>query len=358
MKNNLLNTDFLSVVGSLPLSSFATATDVETVSRWYVTQDPKSGTPPTITVAKNPFVYPLAGSVPQDEAVNFLSIAVADLGTTLGTGAYWRLEGRAPMRSLRNDRATFSFWAKATVANTQVVVILRRNFGLGGSADMILKAQAFNLGTTWRRYGFNLAVADIPAGTVVAPGSFLGFGIYLFGDPTSLAPLAVGLPGTVGTVSVGLPQWEIGSLSTYEGNDAVRATGAGAVRAAQTLTFTGNAANSETVVINGQTYTFKTALSTGPTVANEVLVGANTAASIVNLQSAINALPSQAGLTFGAPTVANAAVYASAVTGTTLIVSASIPGTAGNAVTTTETVANASWGSTTLAGGVAATVDY
>jgi hypothetical protein len=355
MKNRLLNTDFTALVSANPVSSFATATDIEIVSRWYVTQDPKSGTPPTVSVARTPFAYPLAGGVPADGAVSYLSAAVADLGSSLGTGYYWRLEGRTHARELRNQRATFSFWAKATVANTQIAVILRRSFGPAGSADQILKAQTFNLSTTWQRYGFNLAVSDIPAGTIVAGGSFLGFGIYLFGDTTSLSPLVVGLSGTVGTVSIGLPQWEANNLTTYEGNDSVRALGAGAVKATGTLTFTGQPADTETVVLGGTTYTYKTTLTA---TANQVKIGTTEAISIQNLRDAINALPGGAGTTYGTGTTANVSASAKSVTATTLVAEALVSGTAGNSIASTETVTNASWGASTLAGGVVPTLDY
>ena len=119
--------------------------------------------------------------------------------------------------------------------------------------------------------------------------------------------------------------------------------------AAQTLTLAANAGDTQTVVIQGQTYTFKTAL-TASTTANEVLIGASASASIDNLIAAINKAAG-GGTTYGSETVANASVTAAAGAGDTMVVTSRTKGTVGNAYTTTETLANGSWGAATLAGG-------
>jgi hypothetical protein len=112
------------------------------------------------------------------------------------------------------------------------------------------------------------------------------------------------------------------------------------------LTFSGQPANTETVVINGKTYTFQTVLTNTD---GNVLIGANLAASITNLADAIN-LGSGSGTTYAAATTLNADV-AGLASATLLTVTAKLGGTDGNAVTTTDTVANASWGGATLSGG-------
>lgn len=113
-----------------------------------------------------------------------------------------------------------------------------------------------------------------------------------------------------------------------------------------TLTFTGQPANTETVVIDGKTYTFQTVLTN---VDGNVLIGANLAASIANLTDAIN-LGAGAGTDYAAATTLNPDVTGTAGA-TTLVVTAKIAGTGGNAITTTETITNASWGGATLSGG-------
>lgn len=122
-----------------------------------------------------------------------------------------------------------------------------------------------------------------------------------------------------------------------------------AVAAQGTLTFTGQPADAETVVIGGQTYTWETAAID---VADEVAVGADVAESISNLVSAINTGASGSGTIWGAGTTQNSDVTARKGPGDTLIVTARTPGTAANSVGTTETMANASWGAATLEGGL------
>lgn len=62
--------------------------------------------------------------------------------------------------------------------------------------------------------------------------------------------------------------------------------------------------DADTVTINGIVFTLKTALSSGPTIAGEVLIGANVAASLTNLASAVN-LGAGAGSTYTPVSAAN-----------------------------------------------------
>ena len=122
-----------------------------------------------------------------------------------------------------------------------------------------------------------------------------------------------------------------------------------------TLTFTAQPSATETVTVGSKTYTFKTSLAS----ANDVLIGTTEAASLANLAGAINASSSGgqvAGTTYGTSTTANAYVTATS-TSTTVVVTAIVPGTAGNSIASTETSASASWGGSTLAGGVDATAN-
>jgi hypothetical protein len=115
-----------------------------------------------------------------------------------------------------------------------------------------------------------------------------------------------------------------------------------------TLTAASNPSNNDTVTIGSRTYTFKTSLT--PT-ANEVLIGVDASASLDNLIAAINGAAG-AGTTYASGTTAHANVTAAAGTGDTMDVTAKVAGTAGNAIATTETGTNLSWGSATLTGGV------
>ena len=123
--------------------------------------------------------------------------------------------------------------------------------------------------------------------------------------------------------------------------------------ATQTLTLTANAANNETVTVGTKAastpavYTFKTTL-TGA--AFEVLIDTNVQNSLQNLFNAINAGPG-AGTKYGTGTTTNLDVIASQLPAGQMLVTALTAGTAGNSIPSTETLANGSWGASTLTGG-------
>jgi hypothetical protein len=136
---------------------------------------------------------------------------------------------------------------------------------------------------------------------------------------------------------------------TLRFNDGTSTTTSAGVKATQVLTASGVFTDGETVTAGDVTYTMVAALSS-PAVRNEVLIGANTAAALDNLKSAING-SAGAGTTYSTGTVANPQVTATTNTDTAQTVEAYTVGTAGNAIVTTETCANASWGAATLASG-------
>lgn len=122
--------------------------------------------------------------------------------------------------------------------------------------------------------------------------------------------------------------------------------------ATQTLTSDATApASGDTVTIGSTVYTARTALSTGPTVAFEVLIGGSAAVFLDNLKSAIN-LTGTIGTDYSTGTTIHPTVTATTNTNTTQVVEAKTGGTAGNAIASTETSAHLSWGAATLAGGL------
>lgn len=126
------------------------------------------------------------------------------------------------------------------------------------------------------------------------------------------------------------------------------------VHAEGTLTFSGNAANGETVVIGGKTYTFQTTLTN---VDGNVQLGAAASSSITNLVAAIN-LDSGAGTAYAAAMTRNEKVWARKMSITEMKVSAGIGGSIGNHIPTTTTLGSGSWGGTTLAGGSGSILGY
>lgn len=117
-----------------------------------------------------------------------------------------------------------------------------------------------------------------------------------------------------------------------------------------TLTLTANAANTETVVVNGKVYTFQTTLTDSD---GNVLIGASASDSIDNLIAAINLGPG-AGTLYAVSMSPNTDVSAVANEGDTMDVTALYGGTGGDAITTTETLAagGSQWGGATLSSGV------
>jgi hypothetical protein len=126
-------------------------------------------------------------------------------------------------------------------------------------------------------------------------------------------------------------------------------TVSGAATGTVTFTSTGPS-NDDTVVIGGVTYTFKTALSTGPTVANQVLIHATPTNQAANLAAAINAGAGE-GTAYSVGTVLNPTVSATSSAGVVTLL-ARDPGDEGNAIVLTEDADNtAVSGSGVLSGG-------
>lgn len=126
----------------------------------------------------------------------------------------------------------------------------------------------------------------------------------------------------------------------------------GLVKATRVLTFTNQPANGDTVTIDGKTYTFQTILTN---VDGNVFIGANLAASIVNLVAAIG-LGAGSGVGYAAATVLHPTVEVSASDATTVTARAKTAGTIGNAIIVTEVCATASWAGGTLTGGTDNTI--
>lgn len=130
---------------------------------------------------------------------------------------------------------------------------------------------------------------------------------------------------------------------------------AGAVAADGVYTLAGNVSDGDTVTIGDRTYTFQSALSTGPTIPDEVFIGVSASASLDNLIAAINGAGG-VGTTYSTGTAAHEDVTAAAGTGDTMDVTAAVAGATGNLIATTEVGANSSWGAATLTGGSGATM--
>lgn len=117
------------------------------------------------------------------------------------------------------------------------------------------------------------------------------------------------------------------------------------------LTATGAITNTETVTIDGKVYTV---LDTLVDADGNVLKGATVGATLNNLAAAID-LGIGKGTLYADSMTLHSTVSAARGAGDTLVATAKVLGTSGNALTTTKTTANASWGGGTLAGGAGST---
>jgi hypothetical protein len=107
--------------------------------------------------------------------------------------------------------------------------------------------------------------------------------------------------------------------------------------------------NNDTITIGTTVYTYKTTL-TGA--ANEIKAVTSASVTLDNTKCAINDSGCSEGTDYGTGTVANPDVTAGTKTATTLVITARVPGTALNALATTETSSHLSWTGSTLASGI------
>jgi hypothetical protein len=120
------------------------------------------------------------------------------------------------------------------------------------------------------------------------------------------------------------------------------------IAASGTLEFVANALNASQAVVGSNTYTFNTVLGG----ANSILIGVDASATLDNLIAAINLGPG-IGTLYGTGTTINADIAAEPLPGAIALMSAIVPGTAGNSLVFTTTVVGAVIsGSGTLTGGL------
>lgn len=177
--------------------------------------------------------------------------------------------------------------------------------------------------------------------------------VYGAGGNQRLIPVA---PWSYLRLAILMDQTAVLNLSFRDGKGNLMPPKAQAV---DTLTIAaGNAGNGETLVVAGVTYTWETTLTN---VDGNVLIGADNIQSAYNLIAAITLGETPAGLgagdVYAALTTLNDFATAETVPGTAnaMLATAKSGGTSGNALVTTEAMANAAWAnfaSGTLLGGV------
>ena len=122
------------------------------------------------------------------------------------------------------------------------------------------------------------------------------------------------------------------------------------VAASGTLTVSGTPVSGSMVSIGSVVYTFRTALSS-PTIANEVLIGANAEAAIDNLVKAIT-LAATIGTNYSIGTLVHPTVTAVKATAATMTVTAKTVGDGGNSIITVPQGNYLTFAQPTLKGGI------
>jgi len=123
------------------------------------------------------------------------------------------------------------------------------------------------------------------------------------------------------------------------------------------LTLTGPAGNGETVTIGAVVYTLVTALSVGPTVPYEVLLGADEVETVANLVAAINGAAGEGAL-YSDGTLPHPLVTAAVTDPAEMTITAIAAGVAGNGIACSETLADGSWAQVETDGGADAFSEY
>jgi len=206
---------------------------------------------------------------------------------------------------------------------------------IGGSAAATLQ----NLALAINGNGLNTANAGV---TASASGSTITFTARTLGSPGDL----VATTGALTSVSVA-GNWTTTGVTGKLGG------GENAESALGILEVSGSIANGNTIRLGGTTYTFVNALSSGPAVPDQVLIGGNNYAALANLISALNGTGT-IGTDYSTGTVANTAVSGGYVAGAEaapgLTLNAIPPGAPGN--TTPFSVSGAALSAYAFSGGM------
>ena len=106
--------------------------------------------------------------------------------TNFGTASAWQFRQRIEdVRTHAGQTVTFSFWAKAGTALSNLNAEAVQNFGSGGSATVTTSITTTGaITTSWVRYSFTVSIPSI-SGKTVGTSSYLEFNIFQSGSVTS-----------------------------------------------------------------------------------------------------------------------------------------------------------------------------
>jgi len=250
-----------------------------------------------------------------------------------------------------NVQTAHNLLAQAAGANVGGAVDLEFiiSIMLGNNASPVAGDMAIMMDASLLNYD---APAMTPAGLLMFNAAFSGRG-----KRAPLANIMIDQPPTLtGTItSVPFDRGAAAAAGTLLGGVAqLQSIAPSALYAVGTVQITpAIPTDGDTVVVNGQTFTFKTALT--PT-AGQVLIGATPAAAALNLYQAMIGSIVGRGTAYATGTVPvpTASILISKPSLTNVItLTAAVPGVAGNALTLTKTGTNTVVSGATLTGGTA-----
>lgn len=156
-KNKIINGDFN--INQRAFTS-TTSSSVYTFDRWK--NFASDGTVTCSAEAFTPGTAPVTGY----ESANFFRIVTT--GQTATSAAANITQHIEDVRTLANQTATISFWAKANSGTPKIALELRQNFGSGGSPSSAVGTYVgqVTLSTSWARYSVTIAVPSISGKTI------------------------------------------------------------------------------------------------------------------------------------------------------------------------------------------------
>lgn len=288
----------------------------------------------------------ILNNIPSLAAQNQLAITGSNLQRTL-----FRMSSGSRINSGADDAAGLAI-ADGLRANITALTQSARNANDGVGSLQVADGSLAQVTTLLNR-AITLAtesatgtVSDSQRGALDAEFTAIKAEIDRVGSNTTFNGTAV---FTATPTNVYLSDSTSGGASTISVTTGVLSSlgiGLGA-NASNVLSAIANPTATKAVTIGTQTYTFVAALSGA---ANEVLVGANTSATLSNLAAAVNG-SAGAGVAYGVGTTANTSANAVAAA-STVTFTAKVSGTGGNAIATTTTDANMGFsGGGTMTGG-------
>lgn len=123
---------------------------------------------PTRTITQESFTPNELNEIGFGDARFYFRSTLTTVGSSTGVFISQRVED---VRSLANQTATVSFYAKSDSTRTQTVD-LRQNFGSGGSAQVTFGSNTFSTTTSWQRFSFTISVPSI-SGKTLGANSFI-----------------------------------------------------------------------------------------------------------------------------------------------------------------------------------------